>query len=338
MITMSSAIQPPPSRLKQADAPSGGSDHREHGGLIAFVSPVRRRLRLCIIAAALVLLAGCSAVRLVYNQGQTIAFWWLDGYFDFDAEQGVRAREALSDWFRWHRATQLPEYAGLLAQAQRQILNDITPGEVCRWSDELRKRLETAYLQGVPALADLLRTLTPAQVRHVEKRYQKADEDFRGDFLQATRAEQLETANRRTVSRAETIYGRLDDAQRKLIADGIAASPFDARRWLLERQARQREIVDTLRTLQAAGADPGRAEAALRVFALHATVSPRPAYREYQQRLFDYNCALVARLHNTTSAEQRRHGAARLKGWEEDLHALAAQRHPEPERDRLDRP
>jgi hypothetical protein len=291
-----------------------------------------------IIAAALVLLAGCSAVRLVYNQGQTFAYWWLDGYFDFDLEQGNRAREALSDWFRWHRATQLPDYAALLAQAQRQIQQDITPVEVCRWYDEMRRRLETAYAQGVPALADLLRTLKPEQVRNVEKRYQKADADFRNDYLQATRIEQLEAANKRTVSRAEMVYGRLDDAQRKLIADGIAASPFDARRWLAERQARQREIVDTLRALQGMRADPARTEAALRVFAAHAVLSPRPAYREYQQKLIEYNCALVARLHNTTTAEQRRHGIERLKAWEDDMRALAAQRHPEPERERLDRP
>jgi hypothetical protein len=145
-------------------------------------------------------------------------------------------------------------------------------------------------------------------------------------------------ANKRTVSRAEILYGRLDDAQRKLIADGIAASPFDAKRWLVERQARQREIVETLRSLQAARADAARTEAALRVFAAHAAVSPRPAYREYQQRLIDYNCALVARLHNVTTPEQRRHAAERLKGWEDDLRALSAQHQPEPERERLDRP
>jgi hypothetical protein len=306
--------------------------------VMSVVLPVRRRLGIWIIATA-VLLTGCSAVRLVYNQGQTLAYWWLDGYFDFDTEQGNRAREALSDWFRWHRATQLPDYAGLLAQAQQQILKDITPAETCRWVDDIRKRIEIAYMQGVPALAGLVRTLKPEQVRQIEKRYQKGDDDFRSDFLQATRAEQLEAANKRTVSRAETIYGRLDDAQRRMIAESMAASPFDAKRWLVERQVRQREIVETLRALQSSRADAARTEAALRVFAAHAVLSPRPAYREYQQRLYDYNCALVARLHNSTTPEQRRHALERLKGWEDDLRALTAQRHLDPvERERIDRP
>jgi hypothetical protein len=117
---------------------------------MSVVPPLRRRLQACIIVAAAALLVGCSAVRTVYNQGQTFAYWWLDGYLDFDTEQGNRAREALSDWFRWHRATQLPDYAAQLARAQQQIQHDITPAEVCRWNDELKRRLEVAYAQGVP--------------------------------------------------------------------------------------------------------------------------------------------------------------------------------------------
>jgi hypothetical protein len=75
-------------------------------------------------------------------------------------------------------------------------------------------------------------------------------------------------------------------------------------------------------------------EAALHTFVAHATQSPRPAHRDYQQRLIAYNCALAARLHNSTTPEQRRHGAERLKGWEDDLRALAAQRHIEPDGER----
>jgi len=47
----------------------------------------------------------------------------------------------------------------------------------------------------------------------------------------------------------------------------------------------------------------------------------------------------VAKLHNSTTPEQRRHGLERLRGWEDDLRALAAQRHQDPvDRERIDRP
>jgi hypothetical protein len=287
---------------------------------------VKCRLRCWIISASILLLAGCSAVRLAYNQAPHLMYWWLNGYVDFDVEQGDRARDALADWFVWHRATQLPDYAGLLVTAQRQILNDVTPGEVCQWADELRNRIETGYEHGVPAMAEMVRSLKPQQLQRVERRYRKADDDFRDEYLQATRAEQHEESNKRAMSKAELIYGDLDEGQRTLLVQGIADSPFDPELWLAERQLRQREVVDTLHSLQAQRADAARTEAALRVFAAHAAQSPRPAYREYQRRLFDHNCRLIARLHNSTTPEQRRRGADRLKGWEEDLRALAPKR------------
>jgi len=273
-------------------------------------------------------LSGCSAVRLAYNQAPELTYWWLDGYFDFNDQQAPQARAALTGWFAWHRGTQLGDYAALLALAQRDVQADATAEQVCRWWDELRRRLEQAFEQGIPALADLVRTLQPEQVQHIERRYQKADEDFKADFLQAARADRLEASIKRTVSRAETLYGRLDDAQRATVARAMARSPFDAQLWMLERQARQREIVRTLKMLLAERADAARVQAALRVFAAHAAQSPRENYRAHSRQLTDYNCAFVAQLHNTTTAEQRRRAAEKLKGWEDDLRSLAAQAPP----------
>ncbi|MFM8901356.1 MAG: hypothetical protein ACKOF9_15630 [Burkholderiales bacterium] len=42
-----------------------------------------------------VLLAACSAARLGYGQGPTLAYWWLDGYVDFNEAQSLRVREDL---------------------------------------------------------------------------------------------------------------------------------------------------------------------------------------------------------------------------------------------------
>lgn len=284
------------------------------------------RLSAWIIAACLVLLAGCSAIRFAYNQAPELAYWWLDGYVDFSEQQGPAARATLVEWFRWHRATQLGDYAGLLVAAQSQIVEDASAAQVCRWIGELRQRVELAYEQGVPALAEFVRTLRPEQVQHIERRYQKADEEFRRDFMQPTQSERLDKSIQRVVSRAETLYGRIDDAQRALIAQSVAASPFDPQLWLSERQARQQEIVGTLRTLVAERADAPRVQAALRFFAAQAARSPRLAYRSHAQRLNDYNCAFMARVHNSSSVEQRRYGVEKLKGWETDLRSLAAQR------------
>jgi hypothetical protein len=306
MITMSSAMRRPSS---------------VRGAIIG----AARAIGVWILVACLALLSGCSLLRLTYPQLPTIAYWWLDGYVDFSIAQGPRVQEQLAGWLRWHRATQLSDYAALLQQAQVEVLSNTTPTQLCRWVDEGAARLVIAYEQGVPAAAETLLALTPSQLDHMERRFEKSNADLRDDFLQPTAEARLKRSVKRTVERAETLYGRLDDAQRGLIAHEVEASPFDAGRWLAERQARQREILATLRQLHAEHAGSAQTQAALRLFAEHAQRSPRAAYHAYQQRLKQFNCELAAQLHNATTPAQRQAAAATLKGWETDLRALAAE-------------
>ena len=273
----------------------------------------------------LALLSGCSLLRLTYPQTPTIAYWWLDGYVDFTTAQSPRVQEQLADWLRWHRSTQLPDYAALLQRARTELLANTTPAQVCRWYDELTARLVTAYEQGVPAAAETALALTPAQTSHMERRFEKSNADFRDDFLQPSAESRLKESIKRTVDRAETLYGRLDEAQRELIAREVAASPFDPALWLAERQLRQRDSLLTLRRLQVERASNAQMQAALRMFAEQAQRSPRPGYRAYQQRLKQFNCEFAAQLHNATTPVQRQAAAETLKGWETDLRLLAAE-------------
>jgi len=284
-----------------------------------------------IIGAVLLgglLLSGCSAVKLGYNQAPTLAWWWLDGYVDFSDEQAPPVKQAIGQWFSWHRATQLPDYAKLLAVAQVQVMQPVTPAQMCRWNEDLRERIGTAIAHGVPLAAEVLPALGPQQLAHLEKRYRKANLEFREDFLQGEPDERRKATLRRTVDRAEMLYGRLDEAQRQLIAAGAAVSPFDPNYWYAERQALQVEVLQTLQRLTAGGparADPASNLTGLQALSQRMLRSTSEAYRSYQQRLTEYNCAFAARVHNSTSVAQRQHAREKLRNWEIELRALAAQ-------------
>ena len=271
------------------------------------------------------LVSGCSALRIGYSQAADLAYWWLDGYADFDGEQTRRVREALAQWFAWHRKTQLPDYAQLLARAQAEVRAETTPARVCEWQDELLKRAHTAWEQAVPAAAEWALSVTPQQIQHLERRYAKANDEFRDDYLQEGPRERNEATIKRAVERAESLYGRLDDAQRARVAAGMARSPFEPELWLAERKLRQQDALQLLRKLGAEGASRAQAEGALRVYAEHIERSPREAYRRYSERLAAFNCAFGAGLHNSSSPAQRRAAAGKLSGWEADLRALVAQ-------------
>lgn len=269
------------------------------------------------------LLAGCSAIRVAYDTGPTLAWWWLDGYADFSGEPANRAKDGIRQWFSWHRSTQLADYAQRLARVRSRIGDSVTPAQVCGWWDEARNTLEPAIDRALLTGAPLVPTLTDAQLRHLEQRYAKNLDDMRRDFLQPDPADRAAAALKRTVERVESIYGSLDEAQLKVVADGLKASPFDPEAWWRERQARQRDTVQTLRRLVADKADNDRVVATLRALAERTERSPDPGYRAYQLKLREFNCTFGARIHNAAGPRTRQAAADRLAGWEADLRALA---------------
>jgi hypothetical protein len=273
---------------------------------------------------AVLLLGGCaSLLRLGYGQGPTVVYWWLDGYVDLNGEQTPRVRDAIDQWFDWHRRTQLPDHAALLVRAQREVLHPMaTPESICAWRELATRRLEAAVEHAAPGLAALIVTLTPEQLRHMERKMAKDGAEMRSSFAQADRAERARAAFKRTLDRFETVYGRLDEVQRQRLAQALAASPFDPERWLAEREQRNADMMRTLAAVAASG-DTARAHAAVLALAERALRSPRPEYRAYQERLAVANCALVASMHEAMTPSQRQQARAKLKAWEDDLRALA---------------
>lgn len=283
-----------------------------------------RPLIIVVLAATLALMSGCSALRIGYATAPDLTYWWLDRYLDFDGAQTPRVREAIRQWFAWHRRTQLPDYAALLARAQVEVLADTTPARVCEWQAEWVRRARSAFERIAPAAADAMLTITPKQIDHLEQRYARVNAEFRDDYLQADPRKRADEALDRTLDRAEMLYGRLASAQRERIVDGLQRSPFDPQRWLVERRQRQQDALQILRRLGAEGASREQALAALRGYVERLEQSPRESYRRYSEQLTEFNCAFAAEVHNATTAAQRRIAAKKLAGWEADLRAIAA--------------
>ncbi len=279
-----------------------------------------------VLLAALALLGGCTTARFAYGQAPMLAYWWLDGYIDFDDPQEAAVRDAIADWFRWHRATQLSDYAELLARAETQVMEPTTGEQVCRWVDEIGLRFDRAVERAIVAGSDTLRAVSAEQVRHLERKYAKGNAEFAKEFLQTTPEERLQASIKRVVQRAEFFYGKLEPAQRERIVQGVTQSPYDADLWTIERRLRQQDVLQTLRSLGAEHASAEEALTALRAVYERTRRSPREPYRAYQQRLAQTNCALAAEVHNLATPAQRREMARRFKGWEGDARALAAER------------
>jgi hypothetical protein len=292
-------------------------------------SPRPRRRSRPIIAAlsllALTVLAGCSMIKIGYGQASGFAFRWIDRYVELDDPQELRVRTALDEWFAWHRRTQLPDYADLLARAQSELPNDSTPERMCAWAREIRTRVDTALERAAPVIAEVALTLSPAQITAIEKRYASTNDEYRGDFVQRDMVKRRRAAVQREIERAESFYGSLDAGQREFVARSMAASPYDADIAFAERQSRQQDVVAMLRRLTSARAGQADAEGEVRAALQGFQRSPRESYRRYSERVVAHNCAYASALHNGMSAEQRRAAVKKLKGYETDFRTLAGE-------------
>jgi hypothetical protein len=280
-----------------------------------------RIIGLLCLAAAL-LLGGCSALRLGYSNGPQLAWWWIDGYFDFSSEQAPQVKQRLERWFEWHRTTQLPALTALLASAQQQVVAPATPQQVCTWQDQVRAALEPAFQRAITEFAEIVPGLGEPQFEALQAKYAQLLAEAREEFLQADPAERRAETLKRTLERFERLYGRLGEPQLKVVNAALAASPFNAELWIAERQRRQADALQTLRRLVADKADRDTRIQALQALVQRSEQSPLPEVRAYQQRLGDYNCRFAAELHNATTPAQRQRAREALQGWEQDLRSL----------------
>ncbi len=278
-----------------------------------------------VLSASLVLLAGCSTVKLGYGQGGFLAYRWLDGYVDFDAAQAPRVRAALDELLAWHRRSQLGDYAATLAKVGVELPADVTPERVCAVFGDVRSRVDVALERALPAIAEIAPTLSARQIAHIEKRFAEKNADYREDFLQRDLGKRRKAAVKRELERVESVYGSIDVAQRELIAHGVASSLFDADVAYAERLLRQQETLALLRRLAAERPVRDEAVVQIRHHLERLEKSPREAYRRYSERLHEANCAHASAVHNAMQPTQRRHAIAKLKGYESDLRELAAE-------------
>jgi len=283
---------------------------------------VRRSIIGAVAIALVVATTGCSLIKLGYSQASSLAYRWLDRYADFDNEQSLKVRSALDDTLAWHRRTQLPDYVQLLARAEAEVAADATPERMCGWAGELRSRVEPVLQYLAPTIADVARTLAPAQIAHLEKRFAESNEEYRDDHLQRNPQRRHKAEVKREVERAETLYGRLDAAQRDLIAHSVATSPYDAEVAYAERKERQQDVLALVRRVREASGGRDDAIAQVRAYLGGIDRSPRESYRRYSERVTLHRCALASELHNSASAAQRREAAKRLAGYRADARDL----------------
>ena len=273
-----------------------------------------------------VILTGCSAVRLGYNNLPDIASWWLDSYIDFSDTQGPQAKAALQKLQTWHRKEELPAIAELLVQAQTLASQNITSEQACKIWEGAQVRIESFIQESSRLAAPVVSQLSAKQLKHLEKEWASRNEDWKKQWVQGTPDSRIKKRVDLAAERFNSFYGDLNLEQRQVLKQQFLQSTWSPEASYQRRLKRQQEQLIALQAMSSEITKPAmplpQVEKALQSLILQS-VRPKDAGELSKQlQLEQQACQNLAQLHNTMSPAQRLKAQRKLKDYETDVREL----------------
>lgn len=281
-------------------------------------------LRRYFVVLVALLLSACGFVRTGYEQLDTITYWWMNRYLDFNDEQARTVKAEIKTFHAWHRSTQLPAYADILAELQQMAKTEVSPAAACDVIDKARDRFNTLLLKTAPQASVLALSLEPENIKRLRKKMMEEDKQWREKWLDISPEKLAEDRSNQWRDRSEFFYGRLNAEQKQAISEAIARSALDPKiSWML-RQKRQEDMLAKLEKIRISKPSPSMAEAEIRALIERSFHPEDTVGAEMRRSLLNEACANAAAIHQLATPAQRKRAQQKLAGLEQDFRKLAA--------------
>lgn len=280
------------------------------------------RWRELIAASVLVLLTACNAMKLGYQQGDHLAYWWIDNYVDVSDDQEAQTKDAIARFFAWHRREQLPEIATLLQRTKSEVQQPVSEAQLDRLRDDAQRLTRAAFDHAIPDVADLLLTLTPEQIRRMEDKFADGNRKYRKTFLSGDRQKRIDARYDKVMEWSRLIYGRFSREQEDAIRAAVVPVVDGAEARYAERIKRQQAWMALVRQVQAEHPSKARVIEMLQRFADQWQTPPGRERLVSYEKNNEAGLSLAAKIANMTTPEQKRHAVERLQGWIDDTRSL----------------
>ena len=284
----------------------------------------RRTLALMAIAL-MALAAGCSTIRFSYNQGDTLLYWWMNSYVDFEGQQADTAKRDINGLFQWHRQTQLRDYAALLGNFQQKLAGNPSQADLLQAYREIRVRGERLSQRAVPELTTLAMSITPAQIANIDKKFKDKNEEYRRKFMSGSVEKRQRARFKKSMEQMELWFGNFTSEQEAALRRASDLRPLDNQQWLEERQYRQRRILALLQEVQQKKLN--REQTTARVQGLMRELFTRmesPERKAFYDASIDHTTKYILTAIKLATPQQKAHAQQRMQGWINDFEALAA--------------
>lgn len=280
--------------------------------------------RLLLLALTLLLLAGCSMVRVGYGQLDTVVAWIAHDYFDLEPAQ----REILSRRFEqlheWHRREQLPEYARFAAEIRTRAQRGFAAGDVLWLVEGMKTRYAVTAAKAAPDIADLLASLSAAQIDHLRREFDTMNRKFlRENRTHESLAARRQHQQRNSLKQIREWVGPLSEAQEARIFTLLQQVPLTDALRHEDRLRRQREF---LKLLEARNTDRASFTRRVSDWLVHWEQNrPTELARSFEES-WKRRAEFYEAVDKMLTAGQRNHLTHRVQEYIDDFRHLAAQK------------
>lgn len=289
-------------------------------------APFQNRLMYALLTLMLVVVAGCSSLRLAYNNGDTVLYWWLNAYVDLDRDQKGWVREDIDKLFDWHRKTQLKDYVEILRKGQKQVQGNPTQADLMADYSEIKSRTQSLLLKAAPDLADLARSLKPEQIAQMEKKFKSNNDDYRRKFLTGDQEKRQQLRYKKSMEQFELWFGSFSSEQEAIIRKASDARPLDNEIWLDERMRRQRNVLALVQKVQNEKLGKEATVALINTLIKDSFERLEHSDRKAFFDAFENSTAqMILTVIKIATPAQKAHAVKRMQGWIDDFNSLAAQ-------------
>ena len=294
-------------------------------------SPSATKLCLTLSLSLGLFLGGCSVLQSLFENSPMLLFWWLDGFVDFDGAQTQKVKAALKALQAHVRQQELALLLEQVKTLDAASQGELSPDLSCQALSFLYSRVPPLLHTLTPLLADILPTLSEAQLKHIRKRFEDKNKDWSDEWIKPSASKVLDNQTDKGIEQASDLYGNLSPEQKALIRASAKASGYNALTSLairLEHQSLTLSTLSQIRETRDKPLIPDELEELLQAWAQKLIHSPNPELRAYQDNRVSFNCQAVSQFHASTTAEQRLYAQKRLKRYERDLLELMANTKP----------
>jgi hypothetical protein len=277
---------------------------------------VRSVLKITLVAALAWLVAGCSALRLAYDNADTYLRFRASGYVDLDAKSSAELDERIDEFFAWHRKNALPQYARISEEAAKRVSKGLSREDLVWGYDSMVAHARQSLRVAAERIAPLLDRLTPQQVAHLEKRLAEDNHKFAKEYLRGGEGERRKRRAQRVEQRLADWVGNLSPAQLEKVRRFSERTPLYDELRERDRKRMHAELLDMIRKREAQKRLPD--------WIANWERGRDPAHLEASERFRQEYSVLILELDKTLTPAQRARAQANFRRYAEDFRVLAA--------------